>query len=146
MFRRHPILSAVTVAYLVLVGWLTFSPQDLDSRDGPLWQLAIFFERFDATSWLDFNTLEFLANIAMFVPIGLFFLLLVGRRRWWVAVILGVLVTVIIESVQYFLPSRVSDPRDLLSNSLGAFIGVILALVVTWRPRAARLRPAVAAR
>ena len=62
--------------------------------------------------------MEFTANIAMFVPVGLLFLLLVGRRRWWLALAGGVALTCAIEFAQIFLPGRFSDVRDILANSL----------------------------
>ncbi|WP_343925466.1 VanZ family protein [Rhodoglobus aureus] len=123
-------MSAATFAYLAVVAWLTLSPQAPDQRDGPLWQLALFLDRFSATQWLTFNDLEFVANIALFVPLGLFFVLLVGKRQWWLALALAIGLTAGIEWVQQFIPSRVSDPRDILSNSLGAAIGVVITLSV----------------
>jgi VanZ family protein len=141
MFRRHPYLSAATFGYLAVVAWLTLSPQVPDQRDGPLWQLTLFLHRFSATQWLTFNDLEFVANIVLFVPLGLFFVLLVGKRQWWLALGLAVVLTVGIELVQQFIPSRVSDVRDILSNSLGAGIGVLITLSVAaarQRARAAR--------
>ena len=131
MFRRHPILTAVTVAYLGLVGVLTLSPVPEQGRDSIIWRLVKIFERYPMTLWLDFATVEFLANVAMFVPLGLFFVLLLGRGRWWLAILFGLVLTVAIEFVQQFLPSRVSDPRDLVANSIGATLGVLIALVVT---------------
>jgi glycopeptide antibiotics resistance protein len=74
---------------------------------------------------------EFLLNVGMFVPLGLFLVLLLGRRAWWLGILFGVGLTVVIEFVQQSLPSRVSDPRDLVANSIGAAVGVLLALVVT---------------
>lgn len=130
MFRRHPYLSVATFGYLAIVAWLTLSPQAPDQRDGPLWRFALFLDRFSATQWLTFNDLEFVANIALFVPLGLFFVLLVGKRQWWLAIGLAVGLTAGIEWVQQFIPSRVSDPRDILSNSLGATIGVVITLSV----------------
>jgi glycopeptide antibiotics resistance protein len=141
MFRRHPLLSVVTFVYLGIVGWLTLGPQPLDDEaNGVLFRLLEYLERYPSTSaWLNYFTLEFAANIAMFVPVGLFFLLLLGRSSWFVAVLAGVGLTFAIETAQLFLPDRVSDPRDLASNSIGALIGVIAALIVT-TPKARRLR------
>ncbi|WP_341952262.1 VanZ family protein [Salinibacterium sp. TMP30] len=138
MFRRHPYLSAATFGYLAVVAWLTLSPQAPDQRDGPLWQLALFLDRFSATQWLTFNDLEFVANIALFVPLGLFFVLLVGKRQWWLALGLAIVLTAGIEWVQQFIPSRVSDVRDILSNSLGAAIGVVITLSVAAARQRAR--------
>ncbi|MBH0010379.1 VanZ family protein [Salinibacterium sp. UTAS2018] len=130
MFRRHPYLSAATFSYLALVAWLTLSPQAPDQSDGPLWQFAVFLDQFSATEWLTFNDLEFVANIGLFVPVGLFFVLLVGKRQWWLALALAVLLTAGIEWVQQFIPSRVSDVRDIVSNSVGSSIGVVITLIV----------------
>lgn len=139
MFLRHPILSLMTVAYLALVGWLTLSPVSGSDQFSLLWRLADFFERHRATEWITFNHIEFAANVAMFVPIGLFFVLLLGRRQWWLAIALGVLLTVGIELAQQNIANRVSDPRDLVANSLGAILGTLLALVLT-AAKARRIR------
>jgi glycopeptide antibiotics resistance protein len=145
MFLRHPILSIMTFAYLALVGWLTLSPVSGHTQFGLLWDLAEFFERHQRTEWITFSMLEFAANVAMFVPIGLFFVLLFGRRQWWLAILGGVALTVVIELAQQSIASRVSDPRDLVANSLGAIIGTLLALVLT-AAKARRIRSAQARR
>ena len=143
MFARHPILSLATFAYLAVLAWATLTPQSAPATTSLLWRLARFFERFTATDWLTFSTLEFLANIALFVPLGLFFVLLFGRRRWWLAIFIGVVMTVLIEFAQQFIGGRVSDPRDLVSNSIGAVVGTVLGLILT-ASKARRLRAAEA--
>ena len=141
MFRHHPILTVVTFVYLGVVGWITLGPQPLDDRaDSLVWRLLGFFSRHASTDWITYSFLEFWSNVLMFVPVGLFFLLLLGRRRWWLAIALGVLLTLGIEFVQQFLPDRVSDPRDILANSVGAFVGVVAALLVTWPAAVRRAR------
>ncbi len=141
MFRHHPILTVVTIVYLGVVGWITLGPQPLDDRaDSLVGRLLGFFSRHASTDWITYSLLEFWSNVAMYVPVGLFFLLLLGRRRWWLAIALGVLLTLGIEFVQQYLPDRVSDPRDILANSVGAFIGVVAALLVTWPAAVRRAR------
>ncbi|WP_227497138.1 VanZ family protein [Planctomonas psychrotolerans] len=132
MFHRHPILSVVTFAYLGLVAWITLGPPPRTGSDNSLlWTMIGFFAEHRFTSWLTYSRVEFLANVAMFVPIGLFFLLLFGRRLWIVAVLASAGLTVAIESVQLFLPERVSDLRDIVANSVGGLVGVLLALALT---------------
>ncbi len=141
MFRHHPVLTVVTFVYLGIVGWITLGPQPLDDRaDSLVWRLLDVFSRYRLTDWIGYSFLEFWANVAMFVPVGLFFLLLLGRRRWWLAIALGVLLTLGIEFVQQYLPDRVSDPRDILANAVGAFAGVMAALIVTWPAAVRRAR------
>jgi glycopeptide antibiotics resistance protein len=141
MFRHHPVLSVVTFNYLGVVAFITLGPQPLDDgTDSLVWRLLRLFSRFSATDWITYSMLEFWANVAMFVPVGLFFLLLLGRGRWWLAIVLGVILTCGIEFAQVFIPSRVSDPRDILANSTGALVGVVAALIVTWPAAVRRAR------
>ena len=79
-----------------------------------------FFARHDATDWITFDRVEAAANVVMFVPVGLFFVLLFGRRLWWVAIIAGAAFSIGIEYVQLeFLPTRVADVRDVITNTSG---------------------------
>jgi glycopeptide antibiotics resistance protein len=145
MFRRHPLISVLTLGYLALVGWITLGPQPLNNQqDRLLARILSYFGTHDATKWITYNFVEFSANVAMFVPLGIFFLLLLGRKRAWLAMLIGVLLTVGIETAQLFIAGRVSDPMDVLANSTGTLIGVLAALVITApaarRARRARLR------
>ncbi len=146
MLHRHPILGLFTAVYLVFVGWVTLGPQPIDeSNNGLIFKALRVFDRYEATSWITYNTLEFTANIAMFFPIGLFLVLLFGRRLWWLAMALGCGITLAIETAQIFIPTRVSDPRDLVANSAGAILGVLIGLLLTAR-KARQLKEQNAAR
>jgi glycopeptide antibiotics resistance protein len=134
MFRRHPLLSVVTFAYLGFVGWVTLSPQLPfgDGTDGFVWTVLDFLDRFPGTRWIDYSDIEFGTNIAMFVPIGMFFVLLLGRGKWWLAMFLGFALSVAIELAQlFFFTSRVADVRDVVSNTSGAVLGAIVVLILT---------------
>ena len=58
----------------------------------------------------------------------------------------GIVLTSMIEAVQREIPGRVSDPRDVAANSIGMFLGVLVAVVLTLpaavRRRRERLRSA----
>jgi glycopeptide antibiotics resistance protein len=152
MLHRHPVLGLFTLAYLAFVGWVTLGPQPIDEdSSGFIYRALEFFDAHSATAWIDYNDLEFAANIAMFFPIGLFLVLLFGRRLWWFAMALGFALTVAIEVAQVFIPTRVSDPRDIVANSCGAILGVLIGLALTARKArtlrlAATRRPAGATR
>lgn len=102
-------------------------------------------EWLDPATWSRGSTFEFGLNLLMFVPWGALAVFALGARRWWLAAILGVALTLAIEIAQIPSP-RISDPRDLVANSIGAFIGIVLAAValapgeIARRRRAARLR------
>lgn len=148
MFRRHPLLTVVTFAYLGFVGWVTLSPELPlgDGTDGFVWNVLSFLDRIPGTRWVDYAGVEFGANIAMFFPVGMFFVLLLGRGKWWLAMLLGVGLSIAIEVAQYlFFPSRVADSRDVLSNSIGAMAGALGVLILT-AAKARELRRAARAR
>ena len=132
MLHRHPVLSLLTGGYLAFVAWLTLTPQ-VDAAG----HIAIIYRVLDALHRrgyllsIDDTELEFLANIALFVPVGMFLLLLFGTRLWWVALTASFAMTTFIETAQRSIPGRVPDERDLMANGLGAVIGVLVALVLT---------------
>jgi glycopeptide antibiotics resistance protein len=127
-----------TLVYLAVIAGLTLGPQPTNGVTQRISLLIVAdVDRFVASGFT-YADLEFCSNIALFAPIGLLLVLLFGRRRWWVAVLVCVAMTVFIESAQAFIPSRVSDPRDLLANSIGALMGVLIALPFAGRSRRAR--------
>jgi glycopeptide antibiotics resistance protein len=132
MLHRHPFLSLITGGYLVFVAWLTLTPQPIGPDQQQLIQRALdALHRRGYAESIDYEQLEFLANIALFVPIGVFLLLLFGAGGWWLAAIASFGMTAVIETVQQQIPGRVSDDRDLLANTVGALIGIAIALVLT---------------
>lgn len=136
MLHRHPFLSLLTLLYLGFVGLVTLTPgQDQPDYQGLAARILARLERYPdldpMTSRLSVERVEFLANIGLFVPLGVFLLLLVGTRLWFVALAAGIVLTSMIESIQKSIPGRVSDPRDVAANSIGLFVGLVLALILT---------------
>ena len=132
MFHRHPFLSLVTFAYMGFIGMVTLTPET--RAPIPIGLVVRVLDAFHRRGYLETLTVyrvEFLANIAMFVPIGVFLLLLVGAERWWIALLLPFFLTAFIETAQRSIPGRVSDPRDILANTLGGIAGVFLAMILT---------------
>jgi glycopeptide antibiotics resistance protein len=125
------VLVALTAGYVAFVGWVTLTPQpaipDPNSFTQQLIRLILASPLFH---WLGYSRLEFTANIVMFIPVGALFALLLPPRRWWVAVLIGLGMTVAIETAQLFIPGRVSDLRDIVANTAGAAIGVTIVRVI----------------
>lgn len=132
MLHRHPFLAVLTGGYLAFVAWLTLTPQPIDADRQQLIVRALdALHRRGYLETLDYDRLEFVANIGLFVPVGMFLLILFGSRLWWLAGLGSFALTLAIESAQTQIPGRVSDGRDLLANTVGGLIGVAVALVVT---------------
>ena len=136
MLHRHPFLSLLTLVYLGFVGLVTLTPaSDAPDYSALATRVIARLQRYPdldpLTSRLSVERIEFLANIGLFVPLGVFLILLVGTRMWWVAFAAGIVLTSMIETVQKEIPGRVSDPRDVAANSIGMFVGIGLAIVLT---------------
>jgi hypothetical protein len=74
---------------------------------------------------------DVLVNIVGFVPVGFLLLNYLSvvrplKRPVATAIILGLLLSLAIETLQSFLPTRDSDMTDLITNTLGTAVGVIL--------------------
>jgi glycopeptide antibiotics resistance protein len=142
VLHRHPLLSLATVAYLGFVGWVTLTPQSIAPTGSELvLRVLARLQRVAELQWLTYDRAELLANVALFVPVGVFLLLLVGTRFWWVAGLVAFLMTSAIETAQRSIPGRVPDERDIVANTVGALLGVVVGLVLTYP--AARRRAAV---
>jgi hypothetical protein len=103
--------------------------------------LKPFWEEFYPSWWYGFDVL---INIAAFIPLGFIFcayLTLAGRikRPALVTVLLGFMVSLTIECVQAFLPTRDSGTTDLITNTLGTCMGVWLYRMNFWRALFARI-------
>jgi hypothetical protein len=61
--------------------------------------------------------------------------MIAGPRRWLGALIAALALTIAIELAQIPMPDRISDPRDLLANTAGAAIGMVIA-GIGWLVRA----------
>lgn len=76
-----------------------------------------------------------LLNIAMFVPLGFFLPLLWKKyRKFHRAMLLGLGATVFIELAQ-LLTYRATDINDVITNSIGAFVGYLLYLLLRKVPK-----------
>jgi glycopeptide antibiotics resistance protein len=154
VLHRHPFLSLVTLAYLGVVAWVTLTPGSVaPTSSGLMERVLARLQRYDELSWLTDDRAEYLANIALFVPVGLFLLLLVGTRFWWVAAAAAFAMTSAIETAQRSIPGRVPDQRDIVANTIGAVVGIVIGVVLTLpatlrrrRARAGRDRERVVAR
>jgi glycopeptide antibiotics resistance protein len=76
-----------------------------------------------------------LFNILMLMPLGVYYRFFAKeKRRWWKAIGVGLILSLFIEISQrtalfgyYQVPYRLFDVDDLLTNTLGAFLGYLLA-------------------
>lgn len=121
-------LSVVAAVTLVVVLWP--SPVDGGLR-GSISELLGWLHSVGLPDWFGYAQLEFGANVIMFVPVGMFLLLLISAKRFWLGVAIVPALSLAIEGAQLvFLPGRFATLLDVFANSVGGWIGVAAAALV----------------
>lgn len=135
------LLLVLLLAVLVVVFWP--SRPAGGAQNG----LQAWFDRQHAArtlpGWVSFALVEFAANVAMFVPLGMLGTSarpLAGLPRSAAATVAGcAALSGGIELVQWLgFPDRTGDLRDVFANTLGALIGAAVALCLAAGRRPAR--------
>jgi VanZ family protein len=128
--RSSRVARSLLVAYLLVPAALTLS------ADSPSAALRDFYELADRlvdrmTSGrvdLSINDAEALANVALFVPIGLLMRPSLPRAPLSLLLLAAALGSLAIEVAQYaLLPDRIPSLIDVLLNAAGAAVGLVLA-------------------
>lgn len=125
-------VRGMLAAYTAFVLCITMAPDLQDyGVDGTAYRILTVLHTLGVPASFGFAELEFTANIGMFVPLGMLLsLALPSRRVWWGLLVLPAFSAAIEITQGLFLPDRVADPRDVLSNGLGGAIGLLLAVGV----------------
>jgi VanZ family protein len=125
-FARAGLLAYAML--IVYASWYPFSGW----RDLGVSPLAYLFEPLPRY-W---TTFDVTINVVGYIPFGMFLVCAMyprvrGAPAALSSIAIGVLVSGTMEAVQTFLPSRVASNLDLLTNSAGACIGAIAAVMLT---------------
>jgi len=131
-FRRR-ITIVLFVGYAFFVALITLTPQTPGSGfvSRVVDRLLASLHSRNLFLTVDYLTIEFIGNILMFIPLGIFSAMLATRRHWWSLLFTGTLMSGAIElSQMLFLPGRFPEVRDLISNSTGFLIGAMCAITL----------------
>jgi glycopeptide antibiotics resistance protein len=114
--------------YAVAVLGATFLPLRLAWGDDPYGRLATF--RILLLPIIDMRPLDFVLNTTMTLPLAALLFLVAGVRRKSRVVLIGFLISLTIETTQGVLDltlhaNRWADVNDLMSNTLGAWLGYL---------------------
>jgi glycopeptide antibiotics resistance protein len=75
--------------------------------------------------------INILGNILIFIPIGVLISVLTpNRHKGWLALTIGLAISLTIEIVQLSFVIRVFDVDDLILNSTGAWLGFLIFLIL----------------
>ncbi|TFD51761.1 VanZ family protein [Cryobacterium sp. Hh7] len=119
-------------ASLIVVLGVTLSPTPLDQGyASSIDRLLSVLHRNGIPEWYGYNKLEFTTNIVMFMPLGFIFALMLSHKMWWLALLICPALSICIELTQAaVLTSRFATVSDVLANSLGALVGILMAVAL----------------
>lgn len=129
---RHAVVWLLALAYGTFLAFVVLWPSPIDEPVASLLARAIqeLHER-GVPAFVDYDFIEFTANIALFVPVGLLLGLAIPVRWCVLAIALGPTLSAGIEAVQsQLLDARYATVSDVVANSMGSTTGVLLALVL----------------
>ncbi len=120
------------LGYTGFIFQVTLSPRQLDiSYQNAVLRLIDVLHRRGVPEWFGYGEIEFLANVAMFIPFGFLVAMLLPRRLSWLTVFVGPALSGFVESFQReFLAERVASVYDVWANSAGAIIGWLIFAIV----------------
>lgn len=72
---------------------------------------------------------EHYLNVAFFIPLGMLIWFGLRQRKWWWALVLGCLVSLLIEVMQLVMKRGMCEFDDVMHNTLGCMIGYGLVKV-----------------
>lgn len=121
---------------------VAFWPTPVDQPFGEQFaKILNFLHHHGIPQWLNYNFVEKSANVALFLPVGFVAALAFRNKQWWQIGAFGMLVSGCIELGQFlFLHSRFASPSDVMTNTSGAVIGALLAVLAMQKGRPAALR------
>lgn len=139
MSRVAVAARVLLVPYAIALGLIVWLPGEEASKATGI---VFWFARFvsDLTGLplaISSTVFEFLANIVLFVPLGLLLTLGWPRLKPWLVVLIGCASSITIELVQLAIPSRYSTVSDVIANTLGTAVGCGIGMLVV---RALRTR------
>lgn len=75
---------------------------------------------------------EIIMNIAGFVPLGFLMIAAFQKLKWWQVILTGFLISMSIESIQYFFQLGIAEFDDIFNNTLGITIGYSLYVMTNF--------------
>ncbi|MCP2636460.1 VanZ family protein [Microbacterium sp. HD4P20] len=122
--RGIRLLAAALVAGVITI--LTLAPPSIAApARGAFMRLVAEFAE-PVVQGISWGNPDRVLNMILFVPLGATIALLLSRRVWPIAILAGFALSATVEYAQASIPGRVPDGADVLWNTVGGGIGVLL--------------------
>ena len=128
---RKPLAVLALLSYLIVLIGTTLWPKPVDG-EGLLAKITsdvlIFTSKISWLNWIQYNELEAIANVLLYIPLGIFLVVFASKTRTWVLVLIPIFVSLLAEGSQrLFLPDRYATINDVVYNVLGGLLGIVIS-------------------
>lgn len=131
----------ILAVYVVILAVIGFFPTPVDRPEYATLTLFVAWCARNGLLFVTYARIEFTANIFLFLPFGVLLTLIFRLRRWWIGPVFCFVCSVLIETGQgLLLPERVASVEDVISNTLGGFIGTAISVAILIVRRAGVIR------
>ena len=130
--RTRRLFALVGVAYVARCLVIGFWPSPVDAPiDDSLGRVLVYLHSIGNLDFVDYSFVERAANVLLFLPLGALAAARLSRRHWWIAVLACIALSGCIELGQgLLLPERYRSWSDILTNSIGATLGVGITMLL----------------
>lgn len=129
LWRKKKIILSQMISGLLLTVYLgvVFASTVFTRTPDGIWH----YELIPLWSWREvligntYMLTEIVLNVILFIPIGILIPVVLHRRiRWWQGLLLGVLLSAVIEVSQLVLCRGLFEWDDMIHNGIGCMVGV----------------------
>ena len=126
--RAHRWAAILLAVYAALVVVVSVVPRPIDRGLTPWFRgVLATLHRYGFPGRIDYEFVELASHVALFLPIGVLAVVALGRRLAWLAVLIGLGISALVEFGQSMLMSDHPLSRlDLLLNVVGTVVGAAI--------------------
>jgi len=129
--KTNKLTNVLFIIYLIALFWIIvfkFNVQFSYMGNMRSINLIPFSESLIINGKLHFS--EIIMNVVIFIPLGVYAGILFKRWSIWRRIILFFLISLVCEVSQYILNIGASDITDIINNTLGGIIGLIIYKII----------------
>ncbi len=120
------IFKIIFAYYLVFLVWIILFKLEFDIKElEKVRYINLIPFRLGLLLNPTYNVQEVIQNVIVFLPFGMILSAIKEKKLWTVAII-AMISSVALETFQYILSIGYSDITDVLSNTFGAIVGIII--------------------
>jgi VanZ family protein len=111
--------------WLITVCFIVFWPTSVDRPVATQVNQFVATVQSTGATGFSYSIVEWLSNVAMFVPLGILLVLAFPVRWWWAALACAALSSAIEATQLLFIAQRFASYYDIAANSLGGLLGAL---------------------